>query len=135
MASVNRVTLIGILGRDPEVRRTDRGGPIVSFSLATSESWLDKASGERKERVEWHNISIYDEKIGEVATKYCKKGTRVYLEGTLRTRGYVDRDSVQQRITNVVLPKFRGVLQLLESRPPQPAQVSGETLTNDDIPF
>ena len=114
--SVNKVILVGNLGRDPEVRRTGAGDPIVSFSLATSESWRDKASGERKERTEWHNIVIFNENLGKIAEQYCKKGTKIYLEGQLQTREYADRDGNHRKTTEVVLTRFRGELTLLDSR-------------------
>jgi single-strand DNA-binding protein len=114
--SVNKVILVGNLGRDPEVRRTGAGDPIVSFSVATSETWRDKASGERKERTEWHNIVIFNENLGKIAEQYCKKGTKVYLEGQLQTREYTDRDGNQRKATEVVLTRFRGELTLLDSR-------------------
>ncbi|MGH6800390.1 MAG: single-stranded DNA-binding protein [Methylocella sp.] len=114
--SVNKVILVGNLGRDPEVRRTGAGDPIVSFSLATSEFWRDKASGERKERTEWHNIVIFNENLGKIAEQYCKKGTKIYLEGQLQTREFKDRDGNQRKTTEVVLTRFRGELTLLDSR-------------------
>ena len=114
--SVNKVILVGNLGRDPEVRRTGNGDPIVSFSVATAESWKDKATGERKERTEWHNVTIFNEALGKVAEQYCKKGTKVYLEGQLQTREYTDKDGNQRKATDVVLPRFRGELTLLDSR-------------------
>jgi len=114
--SVNKVILIGNLGRDPEVRRTSAGDPIVSFSVATSESWRDKASGERKERTEWHNVVIFNENLGKIAEQYCKKGTKIYLEGQLQTREYTDRDGNQRKATEVVLQRFRGELTLLDGR-------------------
>ena len=114
--SVNKVILIGNLGRDPEVRRTGNGDPIISFSVATSESWRDKASGEKKERTEWHNVTIFNEQLGKVAEQYCKKGTKVYLEGQLQTREYQDKDGNTRKATDVVLNRFRGELQLLDSR-------------------
>jgi len=114
--SVNKVILVGNLGRDPEVRRTASGDPVVSFSLATSESWRDKATGERKERTEWHNIVIFNENLGRIAEQYCKKGSKVFLEGQLQTREYTDRDGNPRRITEVVLQRFRGELTLLDSR-------------------
>jgi single-strand DNA-binding protein len=114
--SVNKVILVGNLGRDPEVRRTNAGDPIVSFSVATSDSWRDKVSGERKERTEWHNVVIFNENLGKIAEQYCKKGTKVYLEGQLQTREYTDRDGNQRKATEVVLTRFRGELTLLDSR-------------------
>ena len=114
--SVNKVILVGNLGRDPEVRRTGAGDPIVSFSVATSDTWRDKATGERKERTEWHNIVIFNENLGKIAEQYCKKGTKVYLEGQLQTREYTDRDGNQRKATEVVLQRFRGELTLLDNR-------------------
>ena len=114
--SVNKVILIGNLGRDPEVRRTGNGDPIVSFSVATTESWRDKASGERKEKTEWHNITIFNENVGKIAEQYLKKGSKVYLEGQLVTREYQDKDGNTRKATDVVLNRFRGELTLLDSR-------------------
>jgi single-strand DNA-binding protein len=114
--SVNKVILVGNLGRDPEVRRLNSGDSVVSFSLATSESWRDKASGERKERTEWHNVVIFNENLGKIAEQYCKKGAKVYLEGQLQTREFTDRDGNQRKTTEVVLQRFRGELTLLDGR-------------------
>jgi single-strand DNA-binding protein len=114
--SVNKVILIGNLGRDPEVRRMNSGDAVVSFSVATTESWRDKASGERKERTEWHNVVIFNEALGKIAEQYCKKGSKVYLEGQLQTREFTDRDGNQRKTTEVVLQRFRGELTLLDSR-------------------
>lgn len=114
--SVNKVILIGNLGRDPEVRRLNSGDPVVSFSLATTESWRDKTTGERRDRTEWHNIVIFNENLGRIAEQYLKKGSRVYLEGQLQTREFTDRDGNQRRTTEVVLQRFRGELTLLDSR-------------------
>ncbi len=114
--SVNKVILIGNLGRDPEVRRMNSGDSVVSFSLATTESWRDKATGERKDRTEWHNVVIFNENLGKIAEQYCKKGSKVYLEGQLQTREYTDRDGNQRKVTEVVLQRFRGELTLLDSR-------------------
>src|ERR1700733_8802942 len=114
--SVNKVIPIGNLGRDPEVRRMNSGDSVVNFSLATTESWRDKATGERKDRTEWHNIVIFNENLGKIAEQYCKKGSKVYLEGQLQTREYTDKDGNQRRATEVVLQRFRGELTLLDSR-------------------
>ncbi len=114
--SVNKVILIGNLGRDPETRRTASGDPVVTFSLATTESWRDKATGERKDRTEWHNVVIFNENLGKIAEQYCKKGAKVYLEGQLQTREYTDKDGNQRKTTEVVLQRFRGELTLLDSR-------------------
>jgi single-strand DNA-binding protein len=114
--SVNKVILVGNLGKDPEVRRLNSGDPVVSFSLATSETWRDKQTGERKERTEWHNIVIFNENLGKVAEQYCKKGSKVYVEGQLQTRKWQDQSGQDRYTTEVVLTRFRGELQLLDSR-------------------
>jgi len=114
--SVNKVILIGNLGRDPEVRRTANGDPVVTFSLATTESWRDKATGERRDRTEWHNVVIFNENLGKVAEQYCKKGAKIYVEGQLQTREFQDKDGNQRKTTEVVLQRFRGELTLLDSR-------------------
>jgi len=114
--SVNKVILVGNLGRDPEVRRMNSGDSVVSFSMATTESWRDKATGERKDRTEWHNVVIFNDNIGKIAEQYCKKGSKVYLEGQLQTREFTDRDGNQRKTTEVVLQRFRGELTLLDSR-------------------
>ena len=112
--SVNKVILVGNLGKDPDVRRLNSGDQVVSFSVATSETWRDKASGERKERTEWHNVVIFNENLGKVAEQYCKKGTKVYLEGQMQTRKWQDQSGADRYTTEVVLQRFRGELQLLE---------------------
>jgi single-strand DNA-binding protein len=116
VGSVNKVILVGNLGRDPEVRTFGNGGRVVSFAVATSETWRDKQSGERKERSEWHNVQIFNEKLGEVAEKFLKKGSKVYLEGALQTREFTDKEGNQRKSTEVVLQRFRGELTLLDSR-------------------
>jgi single-strand DNA-binding protein len=114
--SVNKVILVGNLGNDPEVRRLNSGDQVVSFRVATSETWRDKNSGERKERTEWHNVVIFNENLGKVAEQYCKKGTKVYLEGQLQTRKWQDQSGADRYTTEIVLQRFRGELQLLDSR-------------------
>jgi len=114
--SVNKVILIGNLGRDPEVRNMPSGGMVVNMSVATSENWRDKASGERKERTEWHRVVIFNDKLGEVAQKYLRKGSKVYLEGQLATRKWTDKDNQERYTTEVVVPRFGGALTLLDSR-------------------
>jgi single-strand DNA-binding protein len=114
--SVNKVILVGNLGRDPEVRRMNSGDAVVSFSLACSESWRDKATGERKERTEWVNVVIFNENLGKVAEQYCKKGSKVYIEGQLQTREFTDKEGNQRKTTEVVLQRYRGELTLLDSR-------------------
>jgi single-strand DNA-binding protein len=114
--SVNKVILIGNLGRDPEVRHTQDGKPIVNLSLATSETWRDRSSGERKERTEWHRVVIFNEALAKVAEQYLKKGSTVYLEGQLQTRKYTDKDGVEKYSTEVVLQNYRGELTMLGGR-------------------
>ena len=114
--SVNKVILVGNLGRDPEVRRLTSGDPVVNLSVATSESWRDKASGERKERTEWHRVVIFNENLAKVAEQYLKKGSKVYLEGQLQTRKYTDKDGAEKYSTEIVLQRFRGELVMLDAR-------------------
>jgi len=114
--SVNKVILVGNLGKDPKVSRLNSGDQVVSFSLATSETWRDKQSGERKEKTEWHNVVIFNENIGKVVEQYCKKGAKVYLEGQLQTRKWTDQSGVEKYTTEVVLQKFRGELTMLDTR-------------------
>ena len=114
--SVNKVILVGNLGRDPEVRNMPSGGMVVNMSVATSENWRDKASGERKERTEWHRVVIFNDKLGEIAQKYLRKGSKVYLEGQLATRKWTDKDNQERYTTEVVVPRFGGTLTLLDSR-------------------
>lgn len=114
--SVNKVTLVGNLGRDPEVRSMNDGGKVVTLSVATSERWTDKASGEKKERSEWHKVVIFNEKIADVAERYLKKGNSIYIEGALQTRKWTDQSGVEKYSTEVVLQKFRGELVLLGGR-------------------
>ena len=114
--SVNKVILVGNLGRDPEIRRTQDGRPIANLNVATSESWRDKATGERKEKTEWHRVVIFNEGLCKIAEQYLKKGAKVYLEGQLQTRKYTDKDGVEKYSTEVVLQNFRGELTLLGGR-------------------
>jgi single-strand DNA-binding protein len=114
--SVNKVILVGNLGRDPEVRRTQDGNKIVNMSVATSETWNDRASGERKEKTEWHRVVIFDERLADVAEKYLKKGSKVYLEGQLQTRKWQGNDGQDKYTTEVVLGRFRSQLTMLDGR-------------------
>jgi single-strand DNA-binding protein len=162
--SVNKVILIGNLGRDPELRSTQDGTRIANLAVATSESWRDRVSGERKERTEWHRVVIFNERLAEIAEKYLKKGSKVYVEGALQTRKWTDQGGQERYSTEVVLQRFRGELTMLDgaggrggapggapieggydegygeempaSRPATPAR--GRTPVNDlddDIPF
>ena len=114
--SVNKVILVGNLGKDPEVRHTQDGKPIVNLSVATSESWRDKNSGERKEKTEWHRVVIFNENLAKVAEQYLKKGAKVFIEGQLQTRKYTDNSGVEKYSTEVVLQNYRGELTMLDAR-------------------
>jgi single-strand DNA-binding protein len=114
--SVNKVILVGNLGRDPEVRHSQDGSKIVHLSVATSESWKDRGSGERKERTEWHRVVIFNDRVGEIAERYLRKGSKVYLEGALQTRKWTGQDGQERYTTEVVLGRFRGELTLLDAR-------------------
>ncbi len=160
--SVNKVILIGNLGRDPEVRSFQNGGKVCNLRIATSENWRDKATGERKERTEWHSVAIFNENLAKVAEQYLKKGSKVYIEGQLETRKWQDQSGADRYTTEVVLRQFRGELTLLDgrgegggaggsqddgygggysddrssSRSPQPAMAGGgRGDLDDDIPF
>lgn len=114
--SVNKVILVGNLGRDPEVRSFQNGGRVARLSVATSESWKDKNTGERKERTEWHRVDILNDKLVEIAEKYLKKGSKVYLEGQLETQKYTDKDGQEKYSTVVTLRPFRGELTMLDTK-------------------
>src|SRR6476646_1876892 len=114
--SVNKVILIGNLGADPEIRRTQDGRPIANLRIATSESWRDKATGERKEKTEWHRVVIFNEGLCKIVEQYLKKGAKVYLEGQLQTRKYTDKDGVEKYSTEVVLQGFNSALTMLDAR-------------------
>ncbi|WP_300538888.1 single-stranded DNA-binding protein [Sphingosinicella sp.] len=114
--SVNKVILIGNLGADPDVRTMGSGGKVVNMRIATSENWTDKASGERREKTEWHNVVIFNENLARVAEQYLKKGSKVYVEGQLQTRKWQDQSGQDRYTTEVVLQRFRGELTLLDGR-------------------
>lgn len=155
--SVNKVILIGNLGADPEIRRTNDGRPIANLRVATSESWKDKATGERREKTEWHRVVIFNEGLCRIAEQYLKKGSKVYLEGQLQTRKWQDKDGQDRYSTEVVLQGFNSQLTMLDGRGSgaglsdeggadfgasgpisKPRAVAGGTRRNeldDDIPF
>ncbi len=144
--SLNKVMLIGNLGRDPEIRSTQDGNKIANLSVATSESWKDKNTGERKEKTEWHRVVIFDEKLSEIAEKYLRKGSKVYLEGQLQTRKWQDQSGADKYSTEIVLQRYRGVLTMLSDKPedkPASGGTPGYTRPEptpgpdpeDDIPF
>lgn len=146
MASLNKVMLIGNLGKDPEVRHTQDGKAIVNITLATSESWKDKATGERKEKTEWHRVVIFNEGLAKVAEAYLKKGSTVYIEGQLQTRKFTNKDGVEQYSTEIVLQNYRGELVMLggkdgtADRPEQKALKEvqkhfPDATLDDEVPF
>ena len=112
--SVNKVILVGNLGKDPEVRRMQNGNPVVNLSVATSETWRDKTTGERKEKTEWHRVVIFSEGLAKVAEQYLKKGSKVYLEGQLQTRKWTDKDGIEKYSTEIVLQGFNSALTMLD---------------------
>lgn len=142
--SVNKVIIIGNLGKDPEIRRTQDGKAIANLTVATSETWRDKSTGERKEKTEWHRVVIFSEPLCKVAEQYLKKGAKVYIEGALQTRKWTDQSGVEKYSTEVVLQAFGGVLTMLDSKgvgndsPSElaPARPAGKNADmDDDIPF
>lgn len=114
--SVNKVILVGNLGRDPEVRTMQDGNPVVNLSVATSENWRDKNTGERREKTEWHRVVIFNERLAEVVQKYLRKGSKVYIEGQLQTRKWTDQSGQEKYSTEVVLQRYRGELTMLDGR-------------------
>ena len=136
--SVNRVFLIGNLGNDPEIRRTQDGKPIANLRIATSESWRDKSTGERKEKTDWHTVVIFSEPICKVAAQYLRKGSKVYIEGRLKTRKWTDKDGKDRYSTEVVIQAFGGALTMLDGKsdnaPPSRVARQSDDM-NDDIPF
>jgi single-strand DNA-binding protein len=154
--SLNKFTAIGNLGRDPEVRNLNNGKKVVSFSLATTDSWKDKASGEWKNHTEWHNVVIFNENLGGVAERFLKKGSKAYIEGKLKTRKFTDKNGAERSVVEIVMEAFNGAIELLDkkeggsapaqhsdapaddrSAPAQKAQPqsTGRLASNDDIPF
>lgn len=141
--SVNKVILVGNLGKDPEIRAAQDGSKMANFSIATSESWKDKASGERKDKTEWHRIVVFNANLAEICEKYLHKGSKVYIEGQLQTRRWQDQSGAEKYTTEVVLSKFRGELTLLDSRTSggdatafsEPIIEQKSAMIDDDIPF
>jgi single-strand DNA-binding protein len=130
--SVNKVIIVGNLGRDPEVRNFANGGKVVNLRIATSENWRDKASGERKERTEWHSVAIFNENLAKIAEQYLRKGSTVYIEGQLETRKWQDQSGADRYSTEVVLRQFRGELTLLGGRDSGGGGGGGDALGGED---
>ena len=145
MSGVNKSILLGHIGADPEIRRTQAGAAIASFSLATSESWRDKATGERKERTDWHRIVVMNEQLVKVAEQYLKKGSKVYIEGQMRTRKWTDKQNIERYITEVLLTGFQAKIVMLDARERVPGAEGEDSYgsgaqapapdINDEIPF
>lgn len=145
MAGINKVIIVGNLGRDPEVRTFQNGGRVVNLRIATSETWKDKDSGERKERTEWHSVAIMNDGLGKIAEQYLRKGSTVYIEGQLETRKWQDQSGADKYTTEIVLRPFRGELTLLGGKQDGQRQDDGYAggmgtggITNnmdDEIPF
>lgn len=136
--SVNKVILVGNIGRDPEVRTTQDGSKLVTFSMATSESWRDRVTGERREKTEWHRIVIYNERLAEVAERFLRKGSRIYIEGQLQTRKWKDPSGQERTTTEIVLQKFRGDLTIIDDQDDNSLPVHGDHASvpmDDAIPF
>ena len=144
--SVNKVIIVGNLGRDPEIRSLNSGDKVCNLSVATSESWRDKATGEKKEKSEWHRVVIFNDNLSTVAEKYLRKGSKVYIEGQLQTRKWTDQSGQEKYSTEIVLQRFRGELKILdskgESQGQEPAQYGSTTTPaqtaadiDDEIPF
>lgn len=151
--SVNKVILVGNLGKDPEIRMTQDGMKIATFSLATSEQWRDKSTQERVERTEWHRVVVFNDKLSEVVEKYVRKGSKLYLEGQLQTRKWTDQNGQEKYTTEVVIPRFRGELTMLDGMHKGPGEYSSSdasslpplreaatssssgTVVDDEIPF
>jgi single-strand DNA-binding protein len=133
--SVNKVILVGNLGRDPEVRRLNSGEPVVNLRIATSESWRDKQSGEKKEKTEWHSVVIFNENLAKIAEQYLKKGSKVYVEGQLQTRKWQDQQGAEKYTTEIVLQRFRGDLTILDSRSDAGGGADADNAHLEDAPF
>ena len=145
MASLNKVTLIGNLGKDPEIRTMSNGDKIANLTIATSETWRDKASGERKEKTEWHRVVVFNEGLVKVCESYLRKGSKVYLEGSLQTRKWTDQSGTERFSTEIVLARYRGEIVMLDGKSEgggggghEPAEKPRETFIadlDDEIPF
>ncbi len=135
MNALNKVTLIGNVGEDPKKEFLKDGTPVARFSVATSDSWKDKATGDRKTQTEWHRVVIWNDKLVDLADRYIRKGTKLYLEGKLQTRKWTDKDGQDRYTTEVVLPKFGGAILFLTPSPNQPKQEEPETFLDDSLPF
>ena len=136
--SINKVILVGNLGNDPEIKTTNNGNKIANLTIATSESWKDKQSGEKQEKTEWHRVVIFNQNLAEIVEKYVKKGSKVYVEGSLQTRKWTDNDGQEKRTTEVILSNFKGEITLLDGKSASKSEPEKETSNDepdDNIPF
>ena len=136
--SINKVTLLGNLGKDPVIRTAQNGNKTASFSLATSDIWNDKQTGERRERTEWHNVVIFNEHLVTIVEKYVRKGSKIYIEGKLQTRKWTDQQGIERYTTEVLLDRFNGEIVLLSSNTGQTQNTSNQTVNqdlDDSVPF
>lgn len=129
MSGINKVVLVGRIGKDPDIRFMQSGGKLANFSLATSESWLDKNTNERKEITQWHRVVVYNENLADIVEKYVKKGTLLYLEGSLTYRKYVDSNGIERNISEIVINRFKGEIQILSSK--EEGSMSATTTKSD----
>jgi single-strand DNA-binding protein len=132
--SVNKVILVGNLGKDPEIRTFQNGGRVAHFSLATSESWKDKTTGEKKDKTEWHRVSVFNEHLVGVIERFLKKGAKVYIEGQLETRKFTDKEGKERYTTEVVLPRFRGELTMLDGKTGPSANGNSSSMSDEGEP-
>ncbi|MDR1609759.1 MAG: single-stranded DNA-binding protein [Holosporales bacterium] len=139
--SLNKVTLIGNLGKDPDIRFMPDGTRVASFSIATSESWRDKATGERRDKAEWHRVTVFNDKLAEIIERYVRKGTKLYVEGQLQTRKWTDQTGTDKYVTEIIIGRFRGELMILDSKRGD-SDYDGRTdesphdiPIDDDVPF
>lgn len=137
--SINKVILVGNLGKDPEIKMTTSGSKIANLTVATSESWKDKQSGEKQEKTEWHRVVVFNQGLADIAEKYLHKGSKVYVEGSLQTRKWTDKDGKEQRTTEIVLTAYKGEITLLDGKKQDDSYASEnkeqEELDDKNIPF
>ena len=137
--SINKATLIGRVGQDPEIKTTQHGKKLATFSLATSEKWTDKSTGEKIEKTQWHNVVVFNEGLANIIEKFVKKGTQLYIEGSIEYETYVDKDGISMKATKIILKAYNGQLQILRNNQPagntEPQESNEPSGVEDNIPF
>ena len=137
--SINKATLIGRVGQDPEIKTTQHGKKLATFSLATSEKWTDKSTGEKIEKTQWHNVVVFNEGLANIIEKFVKKGTQLYIEGSIEYETYVDKDGISMKATKIILKAYNGQLQILSNNQPagntEPQESNEPSGVEDNIPF